>query len=230
MRLNELTLTDNAISPGNKLVIAIDGPAASGKGTLAKRLAQNLDLPYLDTGLTYRAVAWILLQNNSPLDDEAIAVQAARKVDLTTLDRETLSDHQIAEAASQIAVMDGVRSALVEAQRHFANNPKGAVLDGRDIGSVVCPAADVKFYVTASPEVRAMRRHQEQLGKGKTSDFDKILSDLKNRDLRDMNRKNSPMKPAEDAHLLDTTKMDIETAFQTALHVVNSAIAARSQN
>ncbi len=212
------------------LVIAIDGPAASGKGTLARRLANELALPYLDTGLTYRAVAHSLLKSGIPLDDEALAVDAAKSLDLARLDRNILSDHKIGEAASRVAVMSKVRVALVAAQRRFASNPPGAVLDGRDIGTVVCPNADIKFYVTASAETRARRRHEEQLGKGKPSDFADILADLKIRDQRDMSRKDSPMKPAEDAHLLDTTKMDIETAFQTALQLVNDAIVARNQS
>ncbi len=214
----------------NMLVIAIDGPAASGKGTLGRRLAGKLALPYLDTGLTYRAVAHALMKSGAPLDDEALAVDAAKNLDLAGLDRSILSDHKIGEAASQVAVMGKVRAALVEAQRRFASTPPGAVLDGRDIGTVVCPNAGIKFFVTASPETRARRRHEELLGKGKPSDFTEILADLKIRDARDMNRRDSPLKPAEDAHLLDTTKMDIETAFQTALQLVNEAMAARNQN
>lgn len=145
----------------NCYVIAIDGPAASGKGTLARLIAEHYGFPHLDTGLTYRAVARTLVIEDLPLDNEELAAHAAANIDLAHLDRDLLSAYGIADAASQVAVMPAVRRALVEKQRAFAETPPGAVLDGRDIGTVVCPDADVKLYVTASPQARAERRHAE---------------------------------------------------------------------
>ena len=207
----------------DSFIIAIDGPAASGKGTLGRRLARELNLHHLDTGLTYRAVAHALLTAGEPLDDEPTAIAAARRVDLGKLDREVLSDHEIGSAASKVAAMSGVRQELVELQRSFADTPPGAILDGRDIGTVVCPDAAVKFYVTASPEERARRRWKEMQQKGKPAEYDEILADIAARDARDMGREDSPLKPAADAHLLDTSQMDIETAFQQALSIVMQA-------
>ncbi|NRB29141.1 MAG: (d)CMP kinase [Rhizobiaceae bacterium] len=201
-------------------IIAIDGPAASGKGTLGRRLSQELALPHLDTGLTYRAVAHELLRGDLPLDDESVAVEAALRVDLAKLDRATLSDHAVGNAASKVAAMPAVRRTLVELQRDFAASPPGAVLDGRDIGTVVCPDADVKLYVTASPEERAKRRWKEMQDKGQDADYQEILDDIAARDARDMGREDSPLRPADDAHLLDTSQMDIETAFQRAMTFV----------
>ncbi len=205
------------------MIIAIDGPAASGKGTLARRLAAQLGLRHLDTGLTYRAVGNALLQVGLPLDNEELAAVAASNIDLGALDPAILSAHEIGEAASRIAVMSPVREILVSAQRKFAEQPPGAVLDGRDIGTVVCPDADVKLFVTASPETRARRRHEEILSKNGDASYDNILSDIRRRDARDMGRSDSPLKPAPDAHLIDTTTMDIETAFRTALAFVEEA-------
>lgn len=207
--------------------IAIDGPAASGKGTLARRLARAYGFHHLDTGLTYRAVAKTLLDAGQPLDDEAVAAEAARHVDLGRLDRGVLSAHHIGEAASKVAVMPAVRRILVDKQRDFAAREPGAVLDGRDIGTVVCPDAAVKLYVTASPEVRAGRRHAEiNAGNGEAR-FDAILADIRRRDARDMERADSPLKPAADAHLLDTSEMDIETAFREAAALIDRKLAER---
>jgi cytidylate kinase len=206
-------------------IIAIDGPAASGKGTLARRLARQLGLPHLDTGLTYRAVAHALILNGDPLDDETVAVATAQKIDLTALDPAVLADHSIGNAASKIATMPDVRRELVRLQRQFANTPPGGVLDGRDIGTVVCPQADVKLYVTAAPRERARRRWNEMQLKGQDADFNDILQDIQNRDARDMGRADSPLRPAENAHLLDTSQMDIETAFQLALDIIKQAKA-----
>ncbi len=208
---------------GKPFIIAIDGPAASGKGTLGRRLAKELCLRHLDTGLTYRAVAYELVRSGQPLDDETLAVSAARNVDFDSLDATVLADHEIGSAASKIAAMPPVRRTLVEKQRNFARHPPGAVLDGRDIGTVVCPDADVKLYVTASPEERARRRWREIRSKGKHAKLDQILADIVARDARDSARSDSPMKPAEDAHLLDTSQMDIETAFEQALGLVRKA-------
>ncbi|MDT6939875.1 (d)CMP kinase [Brucella pseudogrignonensis] len=206
-------------------VVAIDGPAASGKGTLARRIAIHYGMPHLDTGLTYRAVAKALLDQGLPLDDEAIAADVALQLNLHDMDKVVLSAHAIGEAASKVAVMPAVRRALVEAQRSFANALPSSVLDGRDIGTVVCPQAQIKLFVTASPEVRAQRRFDEIIAKGGTADFDEILADLKKRDERDMNRTDSPLKPAEDAHLLDTSKMSIEAAFLAAKKLIDHALA-----
>ncbi len=208
--------------------VAIDGPAASGKGTLARRLAERYGFHHLDTGLTYRAVARALLESEASLEDEAQAALVARALDFAGLDRAVLSRHDIGEAASKVAVMPAVRAALVEAQRRFAAREPGAVMDGRDIGTVVCPDADLKLYVTATPEVRARRRHAEITQGGGASSFDAVLADLQRRDARDMGRTDSPLKPADDAHLLDTSEMDIEAAFRAAVQLVEAAMNDRN--
>jgi CMP/dCMP kinase len=208
--------------------IAIDGPAASGKGTLSRLLAAHYGFRHLDTGLTYRAVAKAMLDAGLPLDDEAAAVDAARSFDMGNMQRDLLAAHEIGEAASKVAVMTGVRRALVERQREFAIRPPGAVLDGRDIGTVVCPDAPVKLYVTASPEVRARRRYHEILGNGGEADEQAILADIVRRDGRDMNRADSPLRPAADAHLLDTSEMTIEAAFRAARAYIDAALNENS--
>ncbi|MEJ8475215.1 (d)CMP kinase [Roseibium algae] len=205
------------------MIIAIDGPAASGKGTLSRRLAEHFELRHLDTGLTYRAVAAALLAKGMPLGDEAIAIEIARNLDLGHMDKSLLSAHEIGEVASRVAVLGGLREELVRLQREFANKPPGAVLDGRDIGTVVCQNAEVKLFVTASSEARAHRRTDEMRSKGIEAEFADVLEDLKRRDLRDSQRTIAPMKQAEDAHLLDTTEMDIETAFQAAVDIISKA-------
>lgn len=205
-------------------VIAIDGPAAAGKGTLSRQIAEEYGFHHLDTGLTYRATAKALLDAGLALDDEAVAEKMAREVELAGLDRDILSAHAIGEAASRIAVMPDVRRALVEAQQAFAKREPGTVLDGRDIGTVVCPNAPVKLYVTASADVRARRRYDEIVGKGEEASYDEIFADVKKRDARDMGRADSPLKPAEDAHLLDTSEMSIEAAFQAAKSFIDAAL------
>ncbi|MGN7294374.1 (d)CMP kinase [Rhizobium sp. SAFR-030] len=206
------------------VIIAIDGPAAAGKGTLSRRIAETYGFHHLDTGLTYRATAKALLDAGLPLDDEAVAQKMARDVDLAGLDRSVLAVHSIGEAASRIAVMPSVRKALVEAQRAFSQRSPGAVLDGRDIGTVVCPDAAVKLYVTASPEVRARRRFDEIVASGKAADYAAIFDEVKTRDERDMGRSDSPLKPAPDAHLLDTSEMSIEAAFSAAKSIIDAAL------
>lgn len=204
--------------------IAIDGPAAAGKGTLSRRIAEVYGFHHLDTGLTYRATAKALLDRGLPLDDEAVAADVARGLDLAGLDRAVLSAHAIGEAASKIAVMPSVRRALVEAQRGFAVREPGTVLDGRDIGTVVCPDAPVKLYVTASAEVRARRRYDEIVTGGGVADYGTILEDIRRRDERDMGRADSPLKPADDAHLLDTSEMSIEAAFSAAKSIIDAVL------
>lgn len=204
------------------MIIAIDGPAASGKGTLARRLAAHFGFKHLDTGLLYRAVAAELLSRSLPLDDEAMATKIADQLDVTTLDRDRLSTHDVGEAASKVAVMPMVRAALVKLQRDFAATLPGTVLDGRDIATVICPDADVKLFVTASADVRARRRTDEQISRKLPADFDAVLADLIKRDERDAGREVAPMKQSADAHLLDTSEMDIETAFRKAVDIVDS--------
>ncbi|WP_037080074.1 (d)CMP kinase [Neorhizobium vignae] len=210
------------------IVIAIDGPAAAGKGTLSRQIADAYGFHHLDTGLTYRATAKALLDAGLPLDNEEIAGKMAREVELAGLDRNILSAHAIGEAASKIAVMPSVRRALVEAQRAFSLRQPGTVLDGRDIGTVVCPDAPVKLYVTASADVRARRRYDEIVGKGGEADYDAIFADVKKRDERDMGRSDSPLKPADDAHLLDTSEMSIEAAFRAAKTIIDAALKKQS--
>ncbi|AZN70236.1 (d)CMP kinase [Georhizobium profundi] len=207
--------------------IAIDGPAASGKGTLARKIAERYGFHHLDTGLTYRATAKALLDAGLPLDDETLAAEQADKVDLGALDRSVLAAHEIGEAASKVAVMPAVRRALVEAQRRFAIREPGVVLDGRDIGTVVCPGAELKLYVTASPGVRAGRRFEEIGKSGGNLSYDDVLDDIRRRDARDMGRVDSPLRPADDAHLLDTSEMSIEAAFRAAQILIDEALARK---
>jgi cytidylate kinase len=205
------------------MIIAIDGPAASGKGTLAKRLAAHYGLPHLDTGLLYRAVARTLTDHGDPLDDGAAAVRAAQSLDLAHLDETRLRGRAMGEAASVVAAIPAVRAALVAWQRGFANRPEGAVLDGRDIGTVICPDASVKIFVTASAEERARRRHRELLSRGETVAYEDVLADIRRRDARDSGRATAPLAAAADARLLDTTDLDIEQAFQAAVAHVDAA-------
>jgi len=205
------------------LVIAIDGPAASGKGTLARRLAEYFNLPHLDTGLLYRATACALLDEGLPLDDEEAATAAARGLSLTDFDDARLRSREMGEAASVVAALPQVRAELVELQRRFAAREEGAVLDGRDIGTVICPGARVKIFVTASPETRAQRRALELARRGEEVDYPTILADVKRRDERDSARAVAPLKPAADAVTLDTSDLDIEAAFRAAVAIVEKA-------
>lgn len=209
------------------MIVAIDGPAASGKGTLAKRIAAHFGLAHLDTGLLYRAVARDVRNRGEPLDDEAAATRAAVNLDPATLDDPGLRDTGLGEAASVVARIPQVREAILAYQRTFARCPEGAVLDGRDIGTVVCPDADVKLFVTASAEVRAERRHREKAARGEDVSFEAVLDDIRRRDQRDTDREVSPMRPAPDAFLLDTSNLDIETAFDTAVGVIARKVGQR---
>ncbi len=209
------------------MIIAIDGPAASGKGTLGKRLAAHYGLRHLDTGLIYRAVAKVLVDGGHRLDDLPRAVAAAKALDPAQFDEAALKSHAVGEAASQVSALSEVRAALLDFQRDFGRSPPGAVLDGRDIGTVIFPDAEVKIFVTAIPEVRARRRTLEfQAAGGDASEAD-ILSDILRRDERDMNRAAAPLKAAPDAHLLDTTHLDIDAAFRAAIDIVEAARAGR---
>ena len=202
------------------MLIALDGPAASGKGTLARRLAAHYGLPHLDTGLLYRATARALLDAGERLDDVTKAVAAARGLALTDFDEERLRGREMGEAASVVAAMPGVRRALFDMQRNFAARPIGAVLDGRDIGTVICPDANAKIFVTAAPETRANRRALELASRGEKVDYAAVLEDIRKRDERDSSRSSAPLVVAGDAVVLDTTSLDIEAAFKAALAIV----------
>ena len=206
------------------MIIAIDGPAASGKGTIARRLAAHYGLPHLDTGLLYRATAATLIAEDRDIYDEAAAVAAARGLGLTDFDDALLRSRQIGEAASVVAALPGVRAALLNAQRAFAARPGGAVLDGRDIGTVVSPNADVKIFVTANATTRAQRRALELVQRGEKADYNAILADILKRDARDSGRAAAPLRPADDAILLDTTHFGVEAAFAEALQIVGARI------
>jgi cytidylate kinase len=205
------------------LIIAVDGPAASGKGTVASALARHYGLPYLDTGLLYRAVAVQAAAAGLSLDDAEGAAAIAVGLDAATLDDPTYRTRGAGEAASRVAVHAPVRQALLDLQRRFAADPRGAVLDGRDIGTVIAPDAPAKLFVTASPEVRADRRWKQLSGQGEEVPFDAVLADIRLRDERDAGRAAAPLTQAADAHLLDTSEMPIEAAFREALALVERA-------
>jgi cytidylate kinase len=207
------------------VIIAIDGPAAAGKGTLAQRLAKYYRLPYLDTGLLYRLVGKILTEQGGDPDDAAAASIVALNIDQALLADPALRGREAGEIASRVSVHAGVRAALLKFQRDFANQPGGAVLDGRDIGTVIAPNAEVKIYVTASPEVRAQRRTDELLNKGRNVRYRTILAEIKERDERDAGRRTAPLAQAPDAILLDTSHMNPEQAYQAAIAIVEKAKA-----
>jgi cytidylate kinase len=211
------------------MIIAIDGPAASGKGTLGKRLAVHYGLRHLDTGLLYRAVAKAVLDTGKRPDDAAAATAAAKALEPATFDEAALKGPTIGEAASLVSAIPEVRAALVTFQRDFAAKPPGAVIDGRDIGTVICPDADCKIFVTATPEVRAGRRAAEYRGQGRDIDEATVLADILARDARDTGRAISPLKQAADAHLLDTTNMDISSALRAAIDIVEATRAGRGR-
>ncbi|GJD46386.1 Cytidylate kinase [Methylobacterium cerastii] len=207
----------------NAMVIAIDGPAASGKGTLAQRLARHYGLPHLDTGLLYRGVALTLLDAGASLDDEAAAARAAESLIADRLADPRLRDRAMGEAASRISAVPAVRAALLAWQQRFAGTSAGAVLDGRDIGTVVCPDARVKLFITADATERARRRHRELEHRGETTTLAAILADIEARDARDAARSTAPLKAADDAVRLDTTHLDADEAFAAARAVVDRA-------
>ena len=207
-------------------VIAVDGPAASGKGTIASRLAREYGLPFLDTGLLYRAVGLDVLTGGGDLGDAKAAEAAARALDTDRLsDDASLTSGDAGEAASRVAGFPGVRAALLDLQQAFARQSGGAVLDGRDIGTVIAPDAPAKLFVTATPETRARRRWLQLTGRGDTITYEAMLADIQRRDERDAGRGSAPMVQADDAVLLDTTDMDIETAFDAARRIVEAARA-----
>ena len=206
------------------MIIAIDGPAASGKGTLARRIAAHFGYQCLDTGLLYRAVARDLRAAEQPLDNVEAAEWAARSLDPATLDDIGLRHPGVGEAASVVAKIPQVRAALLAFQRDFAAQEPGAALDGRDIGTVVCPNADVKLFINADVEVRARRRFEELSGRGEPVTYDRVLETIKARDARDSGRADAPMSIAADALLLDTTNLDIEAAFDAAVGLIKRKI------
>jgi cytidylate kinase len=211
------------------MIVAIDGPAASGKGTLGKRIAAHYSLIHLDTGKLYRAVARDTLAAGARPGDERAALIAAEALDLGTLGDPFLMDGRLGEAASIVASHPAVRQALLAYQRAFARRKPGAVLDGRDIGTVICPEADVKLFVTATPEERARRRYLELREAGNSSSEAEVLADIRRRDERDKNRAAAPLRQAEDAYLLDTTNLDIDAAFKAAIALIDAAMGHAGQ-
>ncbi len=233
-RFHDLTVRGYAPSTMTHMIIAIDGPAASGKGTLARKLAQRLGYAYLDTGALYRAVALRVLDRGAKPEDEAQAIAAAKSlsVDLKPEDLQNpgLRNDVVGSAASVVAKMPAVRQALFDFQTGFAANPKttdpvgGVILDGRDIGTVICPKADVKFFVTASTTVRAKRRFMELSAKGILTTQDAVLTDMVERDRRDAERDTAPLRPASDAHILDTSGMSESEVMERALSIIRGHI------
>jgi cytidylate kinase len=209
------------------MIIAIDGPAASGKGTLGKRLAHHYGYRHLDTGVIYRAVAYALMAAGADLNDEALAVAAALELDPERFGNPVLKTQKVGDAASVVSAFPRVREALVSFQRQFAADPPGAVLDGRDIGTVICPDADVKIFVVADPRVRAKRRTLEARSRGEEADEDAVLADIIKRDERDKNRSTAPLRAAPDAHTLDNSNLDIEAGVRAAIAIVEAVRAKR---
>ncbi len=197
--------------------IAIDGPAAAGKGTISKAVAAHFDLAHLDTGLLYRAVGARMLQGEDP-------IAVAQTLAADDLENPALRTAEVAQAASKVAAIPDVRAALLEFQRAFARRSGGAVLDGRDIGTVICPQAEVKLFVTASAEVRAQRRLAELTERGFETNYDSVLEDVRARDHRDTNRADAPLKPAEDAVVVDTSEMSIADAVAKAVAAVEAVL------
>jgi cytidylate kinase len=211
------------------MIVAIDGPAASGKGTLGKLIAAHYGLAHLDTGKLYRAVARDLLAAGATPADVGAALATTKALDLSTLGDPTLMDGRLGEAASIVAGHPEVRGVLLNYQRAFARQKPGAVLDGRDIGTVICPEADVKLFVTAAPEERARRRYLELNGAGSAVSEAEVLADIRRRDERDRNRAVAPLTQAADAVLLDTTNLDIDAAFKAAIALIDASMGQAGQ-
>lgn len=212
------------------MIIAIDGPAASGKGTLGKRLAHHYGYRHLDTGVIYRAVAQALLQAGADLTDETRAVAVAMELDPEKFGNPVLKTQKVGDAASVVSAIPKVREVLINFQRQFAADPPGAVLDGRDIGTVICPDADVKIFVVADPHVRARRRTLEARARGEQADEAAVLADILKRDERDRNRAAAPLKAAPDAYLLDNSQLDIESGVRAAIDIVEAVRAGRTRD
>jgi CMP/dCMP kinase len=213
------------------MIIAIDGPAASGKGTLARRLASHFGFAHLDTGKLYRATALHALESGGDPGDAAVAEAGARKVGAADLGDPRLREEDVAQAASVVAAIPAVRRALIAFQHNYAHHPPsgtGAVLDGRDIGTVICPDAEVKFFVTASLEARARRRFKELREAGENAIYERVLQDMKNRDARDSERRTAPLVPADDAFVIDTTALDADAVFAVALDHLGRVRAAKA--
>ncbi len=210
------------------MIIAVDGPAAAGKGTLARRLAAHYGLAHLDTGRIYRATALATFDAGGDPADPVAAEAAARRITPALLADRRLTEERIAQAASVVAAIPGVRAALLAFQRDFARRPPGAVLDGRDIGTVVCPEADAKLYVQASSEARARRRFKELRAAGVEAIYERVLQDMTDRDARDSQRRTAPLRPADDAFVLDTTALDAEAALAVAITYIDGKIAGKS--
>ena len=206
-------------------MIAVDGPAASGKGTIARALSRHFGLPHMDTGMLYRQVALNLWRWGGDPSSEFEALRACHELGVDHDDPELRSE-PVSRIASAVSAYSGVRAALLKRQQDFASQPGGAVLDGRDIGTVIAPHADVKLFVTASPEVRAKRRMGELLSRGMPSHYDDVLADIRARDERDSHREVAPLKPAEDAITLDTTDLDVEAAIAEAIRLVEGRVPA----
>ena len=200
---------------GQVFTVAIDGPAAAGKGTISKAVAAHFGFAHLDTGLLYRAVGAKLLLGMKP-------EEAAQRLEVADLEAEGLRSPEVAQAASRVAVIPGVRAALLDFQRAFARRAGGAVLDGRDIGTVICPDAEAKLFVTASAEVRARRRHAELAVTGSTTSYEQVLADVRERDARDRTRAEAPLKPAADAVVIDTTELGIDAAVSAAIKAIEA--------
>ena len=206
-----------ALSVAKRFVVAIDGPAAAGKGTIAKALSERFNFCYLDTGLLYRAVASKAIKGQDP-------IKVAKDFDKRLLSASDIRTADVARMASRVAKIPAVRAALFEFQREFSNQPCGTVLDGRDIGTVICPEANIKLFITASSETRAERRFQELRKAGYETNFNLVLSDIKERDERDSSRKEAPMKAAKDAYIIDTTNLNIRVSIETAISLVQSVL------